>query len=77
MSFTAHKIYGPKGIGALVIRDGLPVSPLQWGGGQEKGLRSGTLPVPLIVGFAKAVELTIKDSENRNKRLLYLRNLLP
>ncbi len=76
MSFTAHKIYGPKGIGALVIRDGVPVSPLQWGGGQEKGLRSGTLPVPLIVGFAKAVELTIKDSEKRNKRLLYLRNLL-
>ncbi len=76
MSFTAHKIYGPKGIGALVVRDGVPILPLQWGGGQEKGLRSGTLPVPLIVGFGKAVELTIKDLEERNKRLLYLRNLL-
>ncbi len=76
MSLSAHKIYGPKGIGALVIRDGIPLEPSQFGGGQELGLRSGTLPVPLIVGFAKAVEITKNDQDERNKRLLFLRNLL-
>jgi len=76
MSLSAHKIYGPKGIGALVMREGLPLEPSQYGGGQELGLRSGTLPVPLIVGFAKAVEITKNDQDERNKRLLYFRNLL-
>ena len=76
MSLSAHKIYGPKGIGALVIKEGFPLEPSQYGGGQELGLRSGTLPVPLIVGFAKAVEITKNDQDERNKRLLCLRNLL-
>ena len=76
MSLSAHKIYGPKGIGALVIREGLPLEPSQYGGGQEFGFRSGTLPVPLIVGFAKAVEITNNDQDDRNKRLLFCRNLL-
>ena len=62
MSLSAHKIYGPKGIGALVIREGLPLEPSQYGGGQERGLRSGTLPVPLIVGFAKAVDCLLYTS---------------
>ena len=76
MSLSAHKIYGPKGIGALVTREGFPLEPCQYGGSQELGLRSGTLPVPLIVGFAKAVEITKNDQDERNARLLFLRNLL-
>ena len=76
MSLSAHKIYGPKGIGALVIKEGLALQPSQFGGGQELGLRSGTLPVPLIVGFAKAVEITKNEQNVRNKKLLFLRNLL-
>ena len=56
MSLSAHKLYGPKGVGALVIRDGIALQPLQWGGGQEAGLRAGTLPTALIVGFAAAVQ---------------------
>lgn len=55
LSFSGHKIYGPKGIGALIAR--VPLQPIQYGGGQERGLRPGTLPVPLIVGLSKAVEM--------------------
>ena len=54
LSLSAHKLYGPKGIGALVLREGIAIEPLQWGGGQEAGLRAGTLPTALIVGFAAA-----------------------
>lgn len=55
LSFSGHKIYGPKGIGALIAR--VPLQPISYGGGQERGLRPGTLPVPLIIGLAKAVEM--------------------
>lgn len=55
ISFSGHKIYGPKGIGGLITRK--PIQSISYGGGQERGLRPGTLPVPLIVGLAKAIEL--------------------
>jgi cysteine desulfurase len=79
MSFTAHKIYGPKGIGALYVRRrGAPVrlEPLIDGGGQEGGLRSGTLNVPGIVGFAKALELCLVEMPSEMPRLATLRQRL-
>ncbi len=69
MSISAHKIYGPKGIGALLARkrgyDRLPLQPLMFGGGQERKLRPGTLPVHLIVGFGLAAELAKKNHTTR------------
>ncbi|HGY5539641.1 MAG TPA: cysteine desulfurase family protein [Prochlorococcus sp.] len=76
MSLSGHKLYGPKGIGALVVNPEVPIKPLQWGGGQERGLRPGTIPVPLIVGFAKAAELAFKDLPSRQEKLSQLRNQL-
>ncbi|MBJ7899962.1 MAG: aminotransferase class V-fold PLP-dependent enzyme [Cyanobacteria bacterium RI_101] len=79
LSFTAHKLYGPKGIGALYIRPGAPavrLAPQIQGGGQERGLRSGTLFVPQIVGFAKALELALAELESEKERLTQLRNQL-
>tara|TARA_Y100001968_G_scaffold297456_1_gene306443 strand:+ start:38229 stop:39377 length:1149 start_codon:yes stop_codon:yes gene_type:complete len=75
MSLSAHKIYGPKGVGALIKREEVVLSPLAWGGGQENKLRPGTLPVPLIIGFAKAAEILNKDLFNRVDRLKKLRNI--
>ncbi len=69
MSFSSHKIYGPKGIGALYVRSIMPrvkIDPIVFGGGQERNLRSGTLNVPGIVGFAKAVEISQKEMEQEN-----------
>jgi len=67
LSISAHKIYGPKGIGALITRrreyKRPPLTPLVYGGGQEKGIRPGTLPVPLIAGFGLAAELAIKHNK--------------
>ncbi len=63
LSFTAHKIYGPGGIGALWVRrdyERIPIVPLVDGGGQEQGLRSGTVPLPLVIGFAEAVVMAKK-----------------
>lgn len=69
ISVSAHKICGPKGIGALVIRrrgkDRAPVAPLLFGGGQERGLRPGTLPVALIAAFGEAAELWAQDADQR------------
>ena len=69
ISISGHKIYGPKGIGALVARRRgyrrAPLSPLTFGGGQERGLRPGTLPVPLVVGIGLAAELAIKNHAKR------------
>ena len=58
VSLNAHKIYGPKGVGALYVRRGVRLEPLLHGGGHEHGLRSGTLNTTAIVGFARAVEIT-------------------
>jgi cysteine desulfurase len=69
ISASAHKIYGPKGVGALIARrrgyDRVPLSPIFFGGGQERGLRPGTLPVPLIVAFGVACALAMKNHEGR------------
>lgn len=74
LTLSAHKIYGPKGIGLLYIKDQELVAPLITGGGQEDGLRSGTENVPYIVGFAKAVELVEKNRKEEAKRLINLRD---
>jgi cysteine desulfurase len=78
-SLTAHKIYGPKGIGALYVRRSKPrvrlVAQMD-GGGHERGMRSGTLPVPLIVGFGKACDILAKEGKAENARLLALRERL-
>jgi len=71
MSFSAHKMYGPKGIGGLYVRGVKPrVKPdgLFYGGGQERNIRSGTLNVPGIVGFGKAMEIAQKEMDSENKR---------
>ncbi len=76
LSISAHKIYGPKGVGCLYIREGTPISPILHGGGQEKGIRSGTLNTQGIVGFGKAVEIAINDFAAENERLTSLRDRL-
>jgi cysteine desulfurase len=76
MTITAHKCYGPKGVGALYIRNGTDVDPLLRGGGQERGRRPGTENVALAVGFAKAVELALRDMEAESARLRGLRDRL-
>ena len=79
LAFTAHKIYGPKGIGALFIKKKNPPVELELqmdGGGHERGFRSGTLPVALIAGFGKAVELCSQNRDAENKRLKQYRDQL-
>ncbi|MGM3307011.1 IscS subfamily cysteine desulfurase [Anabaena sp. WFMT] len=79
MSLTAHKVYGPKGIGALYVRRRNPrvkIAPQQHGGGHERGMRSGTLYTPQIVGFGKAVAIALEEQETENQRLMELRERL-
>ncbi|OYT56708.1 MAG: cysteine desulfurase NifS [Candidatus Aenigmarchaeota archaeon ex4484_14] len=73
---NAHKIYGPKGVGALFIREGVKIDPLLHGGGHEFGLRSSTENVAGIVGFGKAAELAKKEMRGESERLIKLRNTL-
>jgi len=63
LTLSAHKIHGPKGVGALYVRKGLRLAPRSFGGGQESGLRSGTESVPLIAGFGAAVNSALKSRE--------------
>jgi cysteine desulfurase len=74
MSIGAHKFYGPKGVGALYIRQGTPLLPILTGGGQEFGLRAGTHNIPYIVGLAKAFELAQSQTSPRSQALLPLRD---
>ncbi len=79
MSLTAHKVYGPKGIGALYVRRRNPrikLAAQQHGGGHERGMRSGTLYTPQIVGFGKAVEIALAEQETENQCLTELRERL-
>lgn len=73
VTLNAHKIYGPKGVGALYVKDGLKITPIAHGGGHEKKLRSGTENIPGIVGFAKSVEIS---NEKDVKRMIVLRDKL-
>lgn len=75
-SFSAHKVYGPKGIGALFVRRATRVEPLVIGGGQERGVRAGTVNVPAVVGFAAALQLRTAEMDDEAIRLAELRDTL-
>ena len=74
ISVSGHKIYGPKGIGALIARrrngSRVPLTPLVFGGGQERGLRPGTAPVPLIAGLGEASRIALRDHAARRARCM-------
>ena len=76
LTLSAHKIYGPKGAGALYVRSGIAIEPLLHGGGQERQRRSGTENVPAIVGFGEAVRRLLPERAAEAKRLTALRNYL-
>ncbi len=76
LSLSAHKFYGPKGVGALYIRKGVKIENLIYGGGQEKGKRAGTENVPGIIGLGKAIEKATENIENNNRKLINLRDKL-
>ncbi|MGH2729613.1 MAG: cysteine desulfurase family protein [Actinomycetota bacterium] len=75
-AFSAHKLGGPKGVGALFVRTGVPVAPVIHGGGHERGLRSGTLNVAGIAAFGIAAEIAAKEVHEKSERLLKLRTRL-
>jgi cysteine desulfurase len=76
VSISSHKIGGPKGVGALVVREGVSLRPMQTGGSQERGIRPGTENLPGIVGFARAAEMAVAELETEGPRLAALRDRL-
>ena len=76
MSLSSHKVYGPKGVGALYVRNGVKMSPQITGGNQERGLRGGTLPTALIVGFGAACEIATEQQQQDCDRISQLTELL-
>ncbi len=76
MTLSAHKLYGPIGVGALIVDKRLPLSKLQFGGSQEKNLRAGTENVPAIVGFGKAAEMAAAELQQRSQHTRNLRDAL-
>lgn len=76
MSISGHKFYGPKGVGALYVREGIELVPGQSGGSHENGRRAGTHNTPFIVGMAKAIELAYEEQEERLAHVTKLRNML-
>lgn len=76
LAISAHKLYGPKGSGALVVRKGYQLNPILFGGGHQKGLRSGTLNVPGIVGLGEACRLRLLEMEEDEWAIAYLRDKL-
>ncbi|MEE8400711.1 MAG: cysteine desulfurase NifS [Candidatus Hydrothermarchaeaceae archaeon] len=76
LSISSHKLYGPKGVGALYVKRGTKIMPLLHGGGHERKVRSGTENVPGIVGFAKACEISMTEMDSDGKRLAKLRDRL-
>lgn len=76
LTASSHKMYGPKGIALLYIREGVKIEPILHGGGQENGMRSSTINVPAIVGFAKSAEICKKEMKSESQRLARLRDKL-
>jgi len=76
LTANSHKMYGPKGAACLFIRKGIKISPILHGGGHESGLRSSTINIPAIVGFAEACRICKKVMKKESKRLVKLRNKL-
>lgn len=76
LSLSGHKLYGPKGIGLLYCRHDLPLRPLLYGGHQERNLRSGTVNLPAVVGFAVALKKATQERDKRSKHILFLRKQL-
>ena len=76
LSISGHKIHGPKGVGALYIKKGVSIMPLQWGGGQERGIRSGTENLPGIVGLGEAARWISEKAEKEPDYLRMLKDIL-
>lgn len=76
ISISGHKIYGPKGIGALYVREGTPIGPIQFGGHHERGIRAGTLNVSGIIGLGKAIEIVNRQQKAESSKIKKLRDKL-
>ncbi len=76
LTASSHKMYGPKGVGCLFIKEGTKIEPILHGGGHEAGLRSSTINVPAIVGFARACQICKKEMKSESKKLIKLRDKL-